>query len=280
MMYSLLSLVLLGSNVAHAKDPCVKNKELTQWIHEVWVDLSNTHVSAATKATLARGGAKTWNYPDGWGWVRTDVFAVEVTLPEGLSPRTILDMVRDDPTRIGRGRFARQVGWVASRLGRKRLAVVDLDIWGPDNGAIAYLDVDTSDGDFQVITVENAASGTHPVSGMRRWGYVELDNGRTLFYTAGIESANVAGTGDVGSALQFGTWSDLVRDIGKEVQMRGGTEHMVYADDEWQPGGLKPGTNTTATVDHPGAIDVKRSPAIWDAIERAAAQSAGNHLPH
>jgi hypothetical protein len=272
--------LLFLSNIAHAKDPCVKNKELTEWIHEVWVNLSNTPISGATKATLARRGAKTWNYPDGWGWIRTDVFAVEVTLPKGLSPREILDKVRDDPTRIGRGRFARQVDWAASRLGRKRLAVVDLDIWGPDNGAVAYLDVDTSDGDFQVITVENKASGTHPVSGMRRWGYVELDNGRTLFYTAGIESANVAGTGDVGSSLQFDTWSDLVRDIGKEVEMRGGTAHMVYADDEWQPGGLKPGANTTNTVDHPGEIDLKRSPAIWDAMERAAAESAGRHIPN
>ena len=276
----LLVPLLLLSNIAHAKDPCVKNKELTEWIHEVWVDLSNTPVSNATKASLARRGAKTWNYPDGWGWVRTDVFAVEVTLPEGLSAREILDKVRDDPTHIGRGRFARQVDWAADRLGRKRLAVVDLDIWGPDNGAIAYLDVDTSDGDFQVITVENNASGTHPVSGMRRWGYVELDNGRTLFYTAGIESANMAGTGDVGSSLQFETWSDLVRDIGKEVEMRGGTAHMVYADDEWQPGGLKPGANSTSTVDDPGEIDVKRSPAIWDAIERAAAEAAMRYPPH
>ena len=280
-----VALLLALSAPAHAGECTVAGQSLGDWVESLWVGLSNVKPTRAqVAAAKANGASAVHNYPAGWGWNRTDFFGIEVTLPKGkdgkekVTPQEVLDLVRDDPTSLG-SRFKGWVSWKrAGKGGRKRGEIVDLNIWGPDNGAITYLDTDTSDGDFTVMTVENATSGTHPVSGARRWGYERLANGRVLFYTVGIESANVWGSGDVGNHLQYKTWRDLMRDIGRFVGHRGGTQHRIYIDDEWQPNGLTPGKNTKADIDHPGGIDVDVGAGFYDALEKAE-RDALRHMP-
>ncbi|GEM_PF-3541254 len=266
-MRTLVLALSLLSVPAYAGDCTVKGQALGDWVEEMWVAISNVKPTKAQVAAAKKNGATAvWNYPDGWGWNRTDFFSIEVTLPEGLDPRDVLDRIRDKPTTLG-SRFKEWVSWrPAGRKGRKKGEIVDLNIWGPDNGAITYLDVDTSDGEFMVMTVENGPSGTHPVSGARQWGYIELDGGNVLFFTVGIESANTWGSGGVGSVLQAGTWGDLMRDIGKFVERKGGQQHRVFKDSDWQPSDLKPGSNTKADVDHPGEM-LEQTIRFLDAIE-------------
>jgi hypothetical protein len=281
-MHACLLFLLLLPSVTLASEPCPPGADnFNEWVHDLWVSLANVDPTAAQeRAAKAHGATAVWTYPAGWGWNRTDLFAIEVTLPkdrkgkEPLSPRAILDTIRDDPTSLGK-KFPAWVSWrKAGKKGRQKGEVVDLDIWGPDNGAISYLDVNTADGDFEVVTVENAASGTHPVSGLRRWGFTRLPNGNVLFYTVGIESANTWGSGDVGSHMQYQTWRDLMRDVGKHVERKGGKAHKFYIDDEWQASDLKPGRLRRKDVDAPGEIDMVRDFGFFDKLEAMEAQMA------
>ena len=86
----------------------------------------------------------------------------------------------------------------------------DLDIVGPDNGQVIFIDTDPSDGQVCVITAENETSGTHPVDGVRCWGFVEMEDDSWLIYTIGVEAAGVAGTGLPGAIMQDGTWISWV----------------------------------------------------------------------
>jgi hypothetical protein len=210
---------------------------------------------------------------DGLGWVRTDFYAVTVTLPENLNPRDLLDMIRDDPNGLGQKRLKHHVGWPASvgKNGRKKYEIVNLKITG-NNGAISYVDVDTSDGDFTAFTVKNKASGSHPVSGARTWGFNKLTSGRYIFWTTAIESANIWLTGGIGAKMQDGTWKALVRDIGDEVQQRGGQAHNIYMDSEWQNGGLKPGRVKAEDLDSSDGIDRVLNIKKLEAAEERARQ--------
>jgi len=252
-------------NSAFAQEPC-GGTAIGTFADQLALTMANMKLTPADKAAIRAKGAEPNIYMDGWGWVRTDFYAVSVKMPEGVEPREILDMIRDNPTNLGDRRLGTYVGWPkAGPEGRQKYDVVDLDIIGPNNGGIAYADVDTSDGDFSVVTVTNEASGSHPVSGARRWGYTELTNGNVLFWTTAIESANVLGSGGVGAKMQDDTWNAMVRDIGKEVENRGGKANKIYSDDEWQNGGLEAGKVRAEDLDSTGNIDSVRS---FDFLEK------------
>lgn len=55
--------------------------------------------------------------------------------------------------------------------------------------------------------------------------------------------------------MQDDTWTALVQDIGKEVENRGGKAYKIYADDEWQNSGLKPGKLMAEDLDSTEGID-------------------------
>ena len=245
----------VAAPVAHAQGSAPKS--LGAYADEQAYLLSMILIKPEMERELRTRGATPYTYDSGWGWVRTDFYAISVTLPDDVDPRDILDQVRDNPASLAGDRLEGEIGWPAAGPdGRRQYDVINLDIFG-DDGAIAYIDVDTSDNNFTVITVENTASGTHPVSGIRRWGFTHLSNGRWLFWAAGIESTNVWGTGDVGAALQESCWTGLMRDIGDEVIRLGGEAHNVYSDDEWQSGDLRPGLNLRSELDSTEGLDVK-----------------------
>jgi len=167
--------------------------------------------------------------------VRTDFYAVTVCLDADKDPKEYLTEIMNDPTAMGNGVDTESwVGWpAAGEGGRKQGDVVDLNIWSLDNGAIIYLDVDLTDGEFCVMTVENDVSGTHPISGTRCFGYEEMGGKEVMFYTASIESSSVWGTGDVGAALQDGMWKALMKSIASDVVKDGGKVCKLFVDDEW-----------------------------------------------
>jgi hypothetical protein len=178
--------------------------------------------------------ATPYTFEFGKGLVRTDFYAAVVCLGSAVSPDTILRKIRDDPNSLsGSAEFNDNVTWPkAGPGGRKDLDVVDLDIYGPDNGAIAYLDT-SHVSEFTVVTVSNRASGGHPVSGIRRWGFEPLNDLETMFYTASIESANALLTGGVGARLQGATWVSLMEAVAAEAIAAGGKRCEVYSASEW-----------------------------------------------
>ena len=54
-----------------------------------------------------------------------------------------------------------------------------------------------------------------------------------MFYTTGIESSNVRGTGDIGQISQDETWQGLMKGIAERVEKDGGVSCKIFADDEW-----------------------------------------------
>jgi hypothetical protein len=244
---------------------------LQKWIEARWQEQADFVLPAAVKAQLTAGGVKAWNYPDGWGWIRTDFHAGVLALPKGKTPESLLRALLDDPiTATGNDEFAGWVGWPVAGPGGRRVGDrIDLDIWGGDDGAIGYWKIDSDR--FCVITLQNSTAGTHPVSGIRCWGFVPIslnpnwlalkDNqaywgcaGPTyMVYTIGIDSPNTAGTGGVGSELQAGTWNSLIRDLLRQNDRDGGRSGRWFLQRTvTQPNALSPGSGVA--VNPPGEL--------------------------
>lgn len=247
-----------------------EDANLLSWIEQRWSELSNFTIPADVKAKIQSKSATIYNYPDGNDWTRTDFHGAIMALPPGQRPETLLRNLLNDPIKTtGNNKFAGWVSWpVAQGAGRQVGDVVDLDIYGPDNGAVGYWKIDEDR--FCVITVKNDASGSHPVNGIRCWGYVPIqvnpnwkltDNrwncGRPtyLFYTMGIDSPSVVGGGTFGGVgMQRGTWNALMTDLAVENQKNGGVSgRWMQQKTVAQPNALTPGGATPVTG--PGELD-------------------------
>ena len=239
-------------------------KYLAYWVQYQWRNQLNIKKtdSPSVTATASRAGATMYNWDEGNGWLISDFHGVEVHLPAGdarKTPRKLLELIRDNPAMVGGGPritdFNKHVAWPSTLGGKSRQPgdVVFLDLWGPDNAAIVYVDTDVSDGQFCVITASHAQTGWHPVNGVRCWGYIEwAHNGYThLFYTTGVDSTSVAGSGWVGRGMQFGVWGAQLATIARHVEcMWGRSAGQTWQDDEVQEWMRKsPGTIGVNDVD-------------------------------
>ena len=240
---------------------------LQKWITARWQEQADFVVPANVMTMLTKGGVKVWNYPDGNGWTRADFHGGIMSLPTGKTPQALLrSMANDIITATGDDELAGWVGWPAASGDRKVGDRVDLDIWGPDNGAIGYWKIDADR--FCVITLENSTVGAHPVNGIRCWGFVPMainpnwtatTSGKNkwscagptyMFYTIGLDSPSVAG-GGAGAGLQAATWNALIRDLLRQNDRDGGVSGRYYQQvTVAQPNSLKP--KGTTKVKGPG----------------------------
>lgn len=242
---------------------------LQKWIEQRWSELANFTIPADVKTKIQSKGATIYNYPDGNDWTRTDFHGAIMALPPGQRPETLLRSLLNDPIKTtGNNKFAGWVDWPVANGDRQVGDVVDLDIYGPDNGAVAYWKIDEDR--FCVVTVKNDASGAHPVNGIRCWGFVPIqvnpnwkltDNrwncGRPtyLFYTMGIDSPSVVGGGTFGGvSMQRGTWNALMTDLSVENEKAGGVSgRWMEQKTVGQPNALRPGGATPVTA--PGELE-------------------------
>ncbi|MBS2012887.1 MAG: Hint domain-containing protein [Deltaproteobacteria bacterium] len=230
------------------------------------------------------------DFTEGGGWIRTDFYGVEVTLPPGLTPEALLLHMQQDP-HAATGNDATFHGWVTwdrpPATVRKPGDVVNLQILG-EPGAIVY--VSTVDGkpggplSFTVATAKNEESGWHPVSGYRSWGIsplppVEGKPQRYVIWTAGIDSPSVAGSGIIGVPSQTGTWRSYIAGIGREIRRRGGTaSDSTVSVTVTQPNDVTP--KNTATLRAASALvkdvlDPKPNPLAKDQDPRYSTSWAG-----
>ena len=220
------------------------DKMLEKWVTARWQEQADMVVPKNVEAMLTKGGVKMWNYPDGNGWTRTDFHAGIMSLPTGDTPQALLSAMANDIIKAtGNGDFSGWVGWPAAAGNRKVGDMVDLDIWGPDNGPVGYWKIDPDR--FCVITLQNKTAGIHPVNGIRCWGFVPMainpnwmatNSGKKkwgcagptyMFYTIGIDSPSIAG-GGLGSGMQASTWNALIRDLLRENDRNGGVSGRWY----------------------------------------------------
>lgn len=253
-------------------------KNLAHWARYQWRNQLNIskHDSVTLVDEVKRRGGTLHNWDEGNGYTVTDFHAVELRLPSNDSRRTaaaLLKLMRDDPASVGGGPgttdFSDEVGWPAVQPGKTRQAgdVIFLDLWGPDNAAIAYIDVDIADQQYCVMTATHAQTGWHPVNGIRCWGYIEWtrDGHTHLFYTVGVDSTSVAGSGWVGGSLQFEVWNAQMVAIARQAECLWGRQAgKIWQDDEVQQGlPATPGDIEISDVDHLGE---------WDAVSDASGQ--------
>jgi len=242
---------------------------LQKWIEQRWNEMADFTIPNSVETTIENQNVEIHNYPAGNDWTRTDFHGAIMALPPGGRPEDLLQSIANDPIKAtGNSKFAGWVGWPPASGDRKVGDIVDLDIYGPDNGAIAYWKMDTDR--FCVVTVENDSAGWHPVSGIRCWGFVPIqvnpnwkvaDNrwncGRPtyLFYTMGIDSPTVPGGGTFGGvSAQKSTWNALMKDLSIQNQGKGGVSgRWMLQKTVGQPNDLAPGGSTD--VDAPGELE-------------------------
>jgi hypothetical protein len=256
----------------HASD------SLADWTQYQWRNQLNIvkDSSPSLMRAVERAGGKLHNWNEGNGYLVTDFHGVEVKLPDGdnrKSAHALLALLRDNPAMVGGGPtitdFNDEVTWPSTTQGRARQPgdVVFLDLWGPDNAAIVYIDTDLSDGQFCVMTATHAQTGWHPVNGVRCWGYIkwQRDGFTHLFYTTGVDSSTTAGSGWVGGSLQFEVWGAQMAAVSRHVEcIWGGDAGYMWQDDEVQEWlNTAPGRVGINDVDHLGA---------WDAYSEASGQ--------
>jgi hypothetical protein len=252
------------------------SKNLANWTQYQWRNQLNMtkEDSPSLLRAVERAGAKLHNWDEGNGYLVTDFHGVEVKMPSGDNRKTahaLLRILRDNPAMMGGGPtitdFNDEVTWPSTIEGRARQPgeVVFLDLWGPDNAAIVYIDTDLSDQQFCVMTATHAQTGWHPVNGIRCWGYIkwQRDGFSHLFYTTGVDSSTTAGSGFVGGALQFEVWGALMAAISRHVEcIWGGDAGYMWQDDEVQEWlRTSPGRVAVNEVDHLGD---------WDAYSEAS----------
>lgn len=251
-------------------------------VHQLWRDLAQIDGLSVRPANNAV--ATPFDFTAGWARTRTDFYGVVVTMPARVTPEAFLYEMQQDPHGVT-GNDAGFHSWVTwdrpPTNPRPQGDVVDLAIYG-DPGAIMY--VGTVDGrpgsplSFGVITVSNAKSGTHPVSGYRYWGLTPIprqrvdahDTGRPqqyVLWTSGIDSGNVAIGGRIGSWMQEGTWSAYLASVAREVQRRGGTSspELIYGTTA-QYDSLRP--NNTDIMIAP-TLQTWRYPATGTSVPRS-----------
>jgi hypothetical protein len=161
------------------------------------------------------------------GHVAYDRYSVTVTLPnEQAAQALITEMLNDlngtvdskvfDVTNV----FSRRDTSTPPRVGD----LVDINIVGIDNGAVALVDMKPDR--FIYAAVTEPVNGRHPEWGSRAFGYENNGGGTFTFYTQGVHRADslvhfVTSTG-IPEAVQGASWEALVDGIGRAVKRRGG----------------------------------------------------------
>ncbi len=252
-----------------------ESASLANWTQYQWRNQLNIRKdqSVSLLQEVQRQGATLHNWPEGNGYTVTDFHGVEVALDSRESAQRLLRILRDNPAAVGGGQlttdFSDEVSWPSTQPGEERQPgeVVFLDLYGPDDAAIAYIDTDISDQQFCVMTVTHPRTGWHPVNGVRCWGYIDWPHGEYthLIYTTGVDSTTVSGAGWVGEHLQYEVWNAMMVAVARHVEcIWGGEAGYIWEDDEVQQGlDVKPGGLVLSDVDHPGG---------WDTISEATPQ--------
>jgi hypothetical protein len=203
-----------------------------------WEDLLNFRPSAAIQAALRTRDLKLQLIETGWGEVNLDRYDIPVaTLPmlggTRATPERLLSYIRlhlndfADTGSLSDTEFEPYDEaidgpvWASSTpLG----AVVDIDISGPDDGAVVVGEHSSDHWIFTTLTAPVISGpGTHPVSGNRMFGFTKTDDG-VSFYIRGADRVCCAYMPeDKSFAEGHKLWSTVQKNIASFVNSHGGS---------------------------------------------------------
>lgn len=175
-------------------------------------------------AALGQKGAKFQPLTAGGGEVVYDQYSVVIDqLPPGTTARSLARKMAEDLNKIVNNRTFDRINVFHRRAPDSPPSVgdiYDIDIAGIDNGSVAT--VRQSASSFTLQTVVTGVTGSHPEYGVREFGFRQLLDGGTLFYTRGVSRPQNRAFGAVGGIVQRVSWQSLIAGIAATVTQMGG----------------------------------------------------------
>ncbi|MGH7469837.1 MAG: hypothetical protein ACRENP_17960 [Longimicrobiales bacterium] len=152
-----------------------------------------------------------------------DEYSIVVTqMPPNLTPEAFLEeMASDLNGAINDAGFNAVNRFSRKQAGRPEVGeLVEIDILGPDNGAVLLAEKVSDYFIYQTVTTP--ALGTHPEYGSREFGFEQLSGGSVRFYTRGVSRAGDGAVKAAGTVPQKTGWTRLMKGISDAIEARGG----------------------------------------------------------
>ncbi|NMF65124.1 hypothetical protein DP113_28120 [Brasilonema octagenarum UFV-E1] len=170
-------------------------------------------------------GAKAELQPiaDGSGEYIYDEYKITFNrMPQGVTPESFLgEMLRDLNGTVSNPRFDEINEFKRRRSEAPKLGdIIDIDIYGPDNGSVVLSD--RSDSNFVFSTIKTPKTGSHPEYGSREFGFERNPDESVTFYTRGASRPQDRLSRKVGDPLQEDSWTSLMSGISTAIYKRGG----------------------------------------------------------
>jgi hypothetical protein len=185
--------------------------------------------SPAVTASLERHGAALQSVGGGVGPTVFDEYWIVIeTMPPLLTPEAYLaEMATDLNTAVNDETFDKINVFKRITEDQKRGApavgdVYDINIYGPDNGAVMLVEQTRSHFVFQTVTTD--ATGSHPEYGSREFGFEMQKDSSVRWYTRGVSRPGSVVAAAIGAPLQKEGWTALLKGIANSLQSRGGKQ--------------------------------------------------------
>lgn len=182
--------------------------------------LNNSVVAAA----VAAGDGKLQKHDGGRSFLVYDEYTLIIErMPPGVTPEAFLiefgmhlNRTVNDPVFSGVNIFKRR------NPGPLKLGeIVDINMFGPDNGAVILSALEPN---YFIYTVINDHYGwEHPEYGSREFGFERQHNDGTIkIYTRAVSSPADILADKLGKHFQEGGWTSMIRGMGRTITRRGG----------------------------------------------------------
>lgn len=154
----------------------------------------------------------------GISWANYDEYAITVKPLAGFDPESFFKSWAADMNSVPHGDGAKIFKSVNSFSTSKTALnvgdIIRIKILA-DSGDVVI--IKNEDHYFRVATIKNlpGGDGTHPVSGIREFGYLHNSDGTITFYTRGVDSPYHWGAQLVGVSAQKKGWSAFMQGIGE-----------------------------------------------------------------
>jgi hypothetical protein len=205
---------------------------------EQWADLISFRPPAAVQAQLRRRDFALQPIETGWGNVNLDNYSIRVTkLPilggSRATPEQLLRYIRlhlndfADTSSVFDTQFTpydlaidTPVWASANPLG----AIVDIDMYGPDNGAVVVSESTSDHWIFSTVTAPRfEGPGMHPVSGNRMFGFRQNEDGLVFFIRGADRVSSVYIPEETAFDEGHELWSTVRKNIASFINTQGGS---------------------------------------------------------
>jgi hypothetical protein len=179
----------------------------------------------ALVSALRDKGARIQPTSEGGGETVYDQYSVVIDrMPPGVTPQGFLRKMSVDLNKAVDNRTFDRINEFRRRATGGTPAVgdiYDIDIPG-DDGSVVLAQESASSFIFQTIVTPVNETGSHPEYGVREFGFRELPDGGTQFFTRGVSRPQNSLFGVIGGVVQRVSWRSLVEGIGATLVRDGG----------------------------------------------------------